>query len=739
MKKFLEIAIKTGLFLIPFIPLVVARSLVFPFITGKHFAFRILVEILALLWLVLMLKYQSGIPKKSPIIIAVSSFILVLGLADLFGIEPYRSFWSNYERMEGFIGLLHFFLYFLILSSVFTRAKEWLAFFYTSLGVSVVISIYGLFQLAGKLEIHQSGTRLDGTLGNATYLAVYLLFHLFLFMFLFLRTKVLWQKILFASVFLLESFVLYYTATRGAILAFFISLVILAVTQVWQLRGRPRLIAATAMALLILVPVVFYAIRDTNFVKQSEVLSRIRNISFSEQTTQSRIIIWSMAWNGWKERPILGWGQENFSFVFSKHYDPRLWKQEPWFDRAHNVFFDWLMAGGIVGLAAYLSIFGAVFWTMRTLVKRGVMTSLSFSLFSALFFAYFLQNFFVFDQFASYFLFFSFTGYLHAMYATSNAPSAPKERRDIPVNSKVIPTPLASALMVVLIPAFLFAIYKVNIKPYLVARGIIEALSAMSHKSGGPRDVSGGVEIYQKAMSLNTFGTTEIRDQITQAVTVIVNDNAVPQADKEKFVRFAVEQLEQQKNRFPYDMRAKAFLGNIYNVANLTDKAIQVTQEALNVSSKRQLFYFVMAEAYLNKGDYDQAREILKKAYELDPSYDQALHNLALVTVASGHPDEAESLLIRSTGKPYVPDRRYVNAYIRINALDRVSRVWEELIKSDPANTDNYINLAALLVKRGLRQDAIGRLEEAKALKPSLSQDIDKAIEQIKSGSTTQL
>ena len=240
-------------------------------------------------------------------------------------------------------------------------------------------------------------------------------------------------------------------------------------------------------------------------------------------------------------------------------------------------------------------------------------------------------------------------------------------------------------------------------------------------------------------MSLNTFGTTEIRDQITQAVTVIVNDNAVPQADKEKFVRFAVEQLEQQKNRFPYDMRAKAFLGNIYNVANLTDKAIQVTQEALNVSSKRQLFYFVMAEAYLNKGDYDQAREILKKAYELDPSYDQALHNLALVTVASGHPDEAESLLIRSTGKPYVPDRRYVNAYIRINALDRVSRVWEELIKSDPANTDNYINLAALLVKRGLRQDAIGRLEEAKALKPSLSQDIDKAIEQIKSGSTTQL
>ena len=34
-----------ALFLIPFIPLYVANSLFFPFITGKGFAFRILVEV----------------------------------------------------------------------------------------------------------------------------------------------------------------------------------------------------------------------------------------------------------------------------------------------------------------------------------------------------------------------------------------------------------------------------------------------------------------------------------------------------------------------------------------------------------------------------------------------------------------------------------------------------------------------------------------------------------------------
>ena len=35
--------------------------------------------------------------------------------------------------------------------------------------------------------------------------------------------------------------------------------------------------------------------------------------------------------------------------------------REPFFDRAHNVFLDWLIAGGIVGLLAYLSIFAAAF------------------------------------------------------------------------------------------------------------------------------------------------------------------------------------------------------------------------------------------------------------------------------------------------------------------------------------------------------------------------------------------
>ena len=41
---------------------------------------------------------------------------------------------------------------------------------------------------------------------------------------------------------------------------------------------------------------------------------------FSEGTIYGRIVIWKIAWQGFLERPLLGWGPENYSIVFSKYY-----------------------------------------------------------------------------------------------------------------------------------------------------------------------------------------------------------------------------------------------------------------------------------------------------------------------------------------------------------------------------------------------------------------------------------
>ncbi len=95
------------------------------------------------------------------------------------GADPFRSFWSNFERMEGYVTLIHLFAFFLVAASVLFRSNVWNLLLKTTLGVSVYISLYGVLQLLGFLTINQSGVRLDGTLGNAAYLAIYCIFAIF--------------------------------------------------------------------------------------------------------------------------------------------------------------------------------------------------------------------------------------------------------------------------------------------------------------------------------------------------------------------------------------------------------------------------------------------------------------------------------------------------------------------------------------------------------------------------------
>ena len=79
--KIISWIIKVGLLIIPVLPLVVITSLYFPFITGRNFIFRIIVEILFVLWVWLMMKDISYRPRSSVILYSAIAWIAVLFLA----------------------------------------------------------------------------------------------------------------------------------------------------------------------------------------------------------------------------------------------------------------------------------------------------------------------------------------------------------------------------------------------------------------------------------------------------------------------------------------------------------------------------------------------------------------------------------------------------------------------------------------------------------------------------------
>src|SRR3989344_3985184 len=308
----LKYGIFVGIFLVPFVPLIVAQSLFFPFITGKAFVFRFLVEIIFAAYLVLAIRDPAYRPKFSWILGAVFVFLASIGLADILSENPFKSFWSNYERMEGFVSLLHFAGFFIVLGSVLKTEEIWNKLLATSLGSSAIMAVYSFFQLAGKITINQGGVRVDGTLGNASYLGIYMVFHIFFASLLFVRSKEKWQKILLGIIALMDLIVLYFTATRGAILGLVGGVLITFIFLVLKSSkgDKIRKIAWVGIVGLIVFMGLFFALKNTPFVNNSPVLSRFASLSVSEIQTQGRYFVWPMAWKGFLEKPILGWGQK---------------------------------------------------------------------------------------------------------------------------------------------------------------------------------------------------------------------------------------------------------------------------------------------------------------------------------------------------------------------------------------------------------------------------------------------
>lgn len=723
----LSYIIKGGVFILPALSLIVSGNLFFPFITGKAFFFRIIVEILFFLWIFLCVFDKKYRPKKSPLLFALAAVVLVLTLATIFGENPSRSFWSNYERMEGLVSHLHLFAYFFILSGVFRKEKDYKWLFAAMLAVSVAISVYAYMQFLGRLEVHQGGTKLDATMGNSTYLAIFIVFHLFIISWMIYKYKNIFARAALAFLFIFEAPIIYYTMTRGAILGFFGGLIIFAGFMIFFSKNKKvRLSFSAALVLLLTAIGIFMSARNTNFVKSRPTLNKIASISLKEQTVESRFTIWKMGYEGFKENPILGWGPENFNLVFNKFYKPNMWKQEPWFDRAHNIIFDWLISAGILGFLAYWSMFTAALYMIwkRYLRDKKNISATEPILFTSLFAAYSFHNLFVFDNLTSYFMFFSILGFIQTVYY---------EKQDQNLNnSRVSVNDINIGSYVLLTAVFILAVmslYMVNLKPYLAGKEIIASLREASQGA----KIQNVLDNFDRAISYRTFGTPEAREQLSGFATNAQIISQISEDDKLKILNKSIQEMEYQVKAAPNDARYHLFLGSLYTRANRNNDALGAINKALELSPKKQQIFYVLADIYLSKGENQKALELMKTAYELDKSNTDAAKNLAVVLVLDKKEKEAEDILREKFGKEIVADKMLVNAYARIDNYSRVKEIWQEIIKTEDT-AQNHVSLAASYLKLEERENAVKELEKAIELNPEFKQQGEYFINEIKSG-----
>lgn len=697
-----------------------AGDLFFPFITGKNFFFRIIVEILFALWILIAVFDRRFRPKITPMFLAIFFTVFILGISTIFGVNPYRSFWSNYERMEGLIGHLHLFAYFLILTSVFLKELDWKRFFFVSLGVSFVVSSYGYFQSLGLIKVFQSSERVDATLGNSTYLAIYIIFHIFLAFYFLLKEDKKILKYSLGALILYEIPIIFLTATRGAILGFLGGTILLSVFfGIFSRNQKIKKVSFGFIGLILATIVSFWFVKDTNLIQENYVLRRFANMSFSEQTIKSRFSIWGISAEGFKERPILGWGIENYDQVFNKYYKPELWSNEPWFDRSHNIVFDWLIHAGILGFLAYSSIFATAFYMMFKSFARN-----EIAIFAVLFLVYILHNMFVFDNLTSYFMFFSVLGFINFRYGEviSN------------LSAKVLPArQIGPAYFMIPILVFIFTpffIYFGNIKPLLASNILIKTMKDFSSNGQNTNLI---LSDFENVFAYNTFGTGEAREQMVQYANVALVSE-ISKEDKIKIFEKTVAELKKQIDDNPNSARIYLMLGNLYGSAGLLDEALKILESALKLSPQKQQIYFLIADVYLKKNDLEKTFETIKIAYELDPTFKEAAKNLAIVAIVNKKQGFAEDLIKKTYGSPVIADEQLLNAYGRVGNWEKVKDIWELFVKNDDDNVQYRVSLAAAYLKVGQRQKAINLIYETIKMNQDFKAQGESLIKQIQSG-----
>lgn len=383
MIKYFSIS-KFILYLTPFTAIIFTPSVHFPYILGKYAFFRGMVG-LSLIAFFLGIIFSSKSDKywnrllesiKSPLGIVIGIFTFIFTLAGILGIDPIHSFFSNFERGEGSLQIIFLYAFFILLSTFFTKEKDWKSYF-TVFIVSAVLSIFyglasGLGLAPGTGQSLGEINRFAGSLGNPSYFATFMLFSLFFSTYLLSskelevkKKKKIW---LIASIILFIGFFLW-AATRGAFLGLIGAAIVGAIylfiiKKDWR---KPITIIAIIGAIIIGGG---YIYKDSNLV-ESLPIDRLYDLSIEVDNFQERLIMWNISIEAVKDRPLLGFGPESFNRIFLEYYNPNYYNPAekgfgnygPWFDRAHSTTFDYLTQSGILGLLSYWAIF-ALFITL---------------------------------------------------------------------------------------------------------------------------------------------------------------------------------------------------------------------------------------------------------------------------------------------------------------------------------------------------------------------------------------
>ncbi len=591
--------------------------------------------------LILFAAYRMYVGKltfslKGRWLLGALGLVMAVQYASAFmGVYLERSLWSDIFWSSGVFFLTHLAVLAVLLGE-FLNKSDWslirrgVAISSGIFGVLTIIGVQGLAAVNQILWVNLGSVSL--TLGNETYAGAYLLLAFVVGLIELFETKKEspWRNVLLASL----------VGIATSPLLFNIGL-LFGKTPVLDLVSNPTLLLGTARAssaalfailafmagkfvierfgrgsgkgkAVLAWGALFVATLGVGIALLFSSGSVVQN-AYIETSTAARIIVWDAGFKAFQDRPLLGWGPENFNYGFEANFDNRIFQEdnlaEIWFERAHNVFIDTLVTNGVVGFVSFALLTLVFFVTVYRARKKELLSDTHATLLGVFVFAHVLQMQTGFDTVASYTLLALMLAY--ALYLERQLAPVGEEKNNIVLKGFAV----ACAILALL------SLKSVVLDEYARQTALLQTFTATSAAD-------------QKVAIENSLKRTSSFESLRLSNASFIKGSlaSIAQAPSDQKTKVTLEFMKIYSSHFetfiaekPESYRAHINYANLLLLRtvlgdNQLERANEVIAAAYPLAPNHPLTFIMDSVAHLYAGDIEEADALMQKAIAINPN-----------------------------------------------------------------------------------------------------------------------
>lgn len=496
-------------------------------------------------------------------------------------------------------------------------------------------------EIFSRLVLDEAGILTD-VVANLPIFFIWLLFQAYCVGYYFWYKR--YQYNIFLSLLILIYFwSLLLTQAKGALLSLIAGLAVWLFVLIFRYLTEKKQKSVLVGFLLILVALGFFLTvefrRQYIYPESPGVFnSLIANPSF-----YNRSLVWGAAWQAIKDKPIFGWGAENFDLAFDKYFPDALYQSDDsrvWFDKAHNQYLEYFVEGGLVALIFYLLIFFSFSKKISAWYRvrnDGITPLVLIGLLSA----YVVQSLFYFDTiYVSVPLIF-ILALADQRGAVSNDRHKSSGSRKIYFLNNLFKLPYVLQILIFL--GTILFIYNFNLRQINANLYFTKIENELAFSAFSDFDLIKKLGI--ETDHLPSLGKMEMRDRYADIVKKYTL-NAQNEISGELIMMAESHLIKNSQKRtgavLPYVKLANYyyFMGPFNPV--FLDKGIAVVKKAQAVNSQRDQLIYFLGEFYLQQGEVEKGLSYYKIVADKLPNVAEAQTRYYSALLRADHQQDAE-------------------------------------------------------------------------------------------------